>query len=290
MRNIHFAVMFGVEFEMDLFDHWSDYYLKCKFDSYHAILHSEYNDIPDEAVSRFRSKGFTTEIAPKMFHGNGILRKLILENYSKSLPPDDILVTADADEYQSYRVLHELDIVEQYGHIHNLGAAIPLPLNYRDLLESYDVLSGFLVDRYSDTLDASRGDPFLQYPYEECYTGNILKNAVPPQYCTKSVWPQTRRSKILAAPVKYDTAFSGSHCMLNVPADARIKEGLAVYHFAWRESARRKVAVKSYFSQENLSEIFDGDAPDQYKEELAKRDANFVFAENGKNKWFPKGE
>jgi hypothetical protein len=53
-----------------------------------------------------------------------------------------------------------------------------------------------------------------------------------------------------------------------VSSNARILPDQKVIHFAWRESARKKVAVKSYFSEKNLDEIFGNEIPEELHEQF----------------------
>jgi hypothetical protein len=185
--------------------------------------------------------GFGVETA-RGFHGRGLLRKFLMLDYVKSLPKDDILVTADADEFQQ--------------------GPDGKPLDYARLFQEYDYINGFMYDRYNDALLPCYEDPFAQYLYEEPYTGNILNNFTPPRF-QKSKWPHTRRTKILAARAGADISYDGSHCARSIEKDARVLDGCRVVHFAWREASRRKIAIKDYYHKENLEEIFEGDAPEE---------------------------
>lgn len=242
---IHFTCLYGVEYELDLLPWWGPYYANIKFDSYKIFLHKEIGEIDAKIISDFHNLGFSTEIVRES-HGNGVLRGEVLKHYVKSLPPDDFLVAADADEFQISLDSNTLP----YG-----------PPDYQELLTRYDVLSGFMIDRYSDALLECCMDPFLQYPFEEPHTGEILKSFSPP-FLRKTKWPPTRRTKILAARAGYNVSFDGSHCLLTIPQYARVLDGFKVLHFAWRESARRKIAIKSYYTEDNLKEVYDGNPPE----------------------------
>lgn len=236
--------MFGVEYDLDLFPFWARYYLDMKLDSYKVFLHKEDGKIGGDIKSEFKNAGFTIECIDGP-QSNGILRKLLLGYYASQLPPDDFLVTADADEFQRN---------PSYGNPET-------PPDYRRLLVNYDIITGFLVDRYSIRLEACHNDPFEQYPEEEPFTRDTYKNFTPP-FLRKTEWSQTRRNKILAAHCGDEVSYAGSHCLMSVPATARIAEDFRVMHFAWRDSAKAKLSVKTYFTPENLNEIYEGKVPE----------------------------
>lgn len=231
---IHFACLFGVDFETDILPYWLKHYAAMKFDSYKVFLHREKGRIDNTLQETFRNAGFTVECLTDLPHANGLLRMNAMENLAASLPADDFLVTADADEFTF--------------------------IDYREVLQEYDIVMGFLHDHHSDKLEACRMDPFVQYPDTEEFTGEIFKNFSPP-FLRNSKWAHTHRSKVLAARASVEVHFSGSHGLKEVPYDAKILNDIKVHHFAWRESARRKLAVKSYYYKENLDEIFDGNTP-----------------------------
>jgi hypothetical protein len=245
--NIHFASLFGVDFDMDLFPFWTQYYLSQEFDSYTVFLHRERGNVPLVFVEAFRGLGFEVELYTNCSHGNGFLRKYVFENFVKKLPPNDFIVTADADEFQ--RTPNDD------------------PPKYREILRNYDCMVGFMQDYYEENLNPCVMDPFLQYPFKEEFTKEVLKNFTPP-FLRASAWPLTRRTKILACPVSYKLAYMGSHCFYELGARTRILEDCHVAHFAWRESARLKTAVKTYYTKENLNEMFGGNVPEPIREKF----------------------
>lgn len=251
----HFAALIGVDYELDIFDHWANYYLDMRFDTYTIFLHREKGSIPNCLVKHVKDKGFMVECFDGS-HADGRLRGEVCRYHASKLPDNDFLITADGDEYQSCPGFP--------------GAVKEIPPNYRLLEKHFDLITGFMSDRWGDSLEESEGDPFIQYPYEETFTGDIQKNVVP-HFLNPDLWRQTRRTKILAARAGYKTGFEGSHLMSETPSNARIAEGFRVVHFAWRESARRKVAVKSYFTLENLDEVYGGRAPDELRNDLLRR-------------------
>jgi len=256
MPKIHFAALFGVDYELDLMYFWLSYYRDMNLDSYKVFLHREEGNIGNDIIRQFKMEGFNVECVGGP-QGNGMLRKVLLGHYASTLPEEDFLVTADADEFQS---CPRLNGCAGYGDYH-VGVVDPAPPDYRRLLEKYDCMTGFMTDRYADRLETGYKWPFAQYPFEEPFTREYLKAFTPP-YLRKTKWPETRRTKILAARCGYEVGYEGSHCAMSLPSNARIAEEFRVYHFAWRESARLKAVAKSYYTIENLSEIFGGKIPE----------------------------
>lgn len=265
---IHFASLFGVDYEQDFMHYWLRFYLDRSFNSYMIFLHREKGEVDPALVAEFRNHGFKVKTCGGP-QGNGKLRKLLLEDYAKTLPPEDFLVTADADEIQCVPSVCVPDTMMYGKDSYVIGQDEPDPIDYQVALSHYDILSGFMVDRFSFELEESslHENPFVQYPFEEPYTRDILKSFTP-FFLKKTSWPFTRRTKILAARAGSDCGYEGSHCMYSTAQTARVHEEYRVMHFAWRESARYKAVVKSYFSEANLNEIFGGEAPKECVEYL----------------------
>lgn len=238
---IHFACLFGVDYELDLMPYWVEHWASHHLDSYKVFLHRETGVIDSSIVDFFRKAGFSVECVGGP-HSNGLLRGAALGNHAANLPPEDFLVTADADEY----------------HL----------LNYHDILPGYDVVTGFLVDRYGMEMTACVKDPFEQYDHEEPFTREVIKNFTPP-FLRSTQWPYTMRTKILACRAGNDSTYMGSHCMKSISSDARILKDQKVYHFAWRKSAAEKAVVKSYYKKENVKEIFGLNVPEEYLKQFS---------------------
>jgi hypothetical protein len=243
---IHFAALLGVDYDMDLMPYWIPYYLDRKLDSYTIVLHREKGDIPAGIISDFKNAGFRTYCVNGPFN-HGSVRRFHLNNIAHNFNPSDMLVTADADEFQS------------------MPDGIPVlecePIEYRIAAKHYDILHGLHEDRYADTLDNCITDPFIQYPYVENYTGEYNKVIINP-FLSATTAPALWRTKILAAPAGMTVEYKGSHCVREVNTTDRILFGCRVIHFAWRESAARKLALKSYFSIESLKEVYGNKVPD----------------------------
>jgi len=60
MAAIHFAVLYGVDYELDLFPWWIEHYRNMRFDSYKVFLHREEGNIPDYVIDLFRKEGYET--------------------------------------------------------------------------------------------------------------------------------------------------------------------------------------------------------------------------------------
>lgn len=254
---IHFAAFYGVEYDMDLLPWWAPFYLDLRLDSYKLFLHQERGRIGKPLVSEFRNYGFSIKCIDGP-QGNGLLRKIVLASYASGLPPDDFLVVADADEFQAGTIpeFHENNF--------------PPSINYREKCGQFDILTGFLLDCFDPLakLVPCTCNPFKQYHVREEFTKEQLKIVIPP-FLGKTAWPPTRRSKVLAARAGHEVSYEGNHCMLDVPASAAIDPvQYPVFHFAWLESTKRKLAVKTYYSRENLKEIFEGKPPEESLEYL----------------------
>lgn len=251
--NIHFSAFFSSEYDIDIMPFWIEHYLKFQFDSYHVFLHRENGPPGSNIVEQFKFHGFKVTPVDGPY-GHGIAQKLHQGLYVDSLPKGDFFVVADADEFQGGPCASMFPAEDGFS----IGPAIPDFIYWRELLKHVDVVTGFMVDRFTHRLETCYINPFRQYPYQEHPANNILGNFSPP-YLRQTEWPYTRRTKVLAARVGYKVAFEGNHCLMEMPEGAQIAEGYQVYHFAWRASAKQKLIKKAYFTQENCREISGGD-------------------------------
>jgi hypothetical protein len=135
------------------------------------------------------------------------------------------------------------------------------PIDYRYQCRAYDILHGLHEDRFSNGLLPCRNDPFLEYTQIEEYTGEHIKQLKTPFIDVEHA-PVLIRTKILAAPAGASVEYKGSHCLKEVHVNQKILFGLKVIHFAWREGAVRKLALKSYFSIDNMKQVFNNKIPD----------------------------
>jgi hypothetical protein len=269
MSKIHFAALIGVDYELDIFNLWIQYYKRMKLDSYKIFLHKEYGTIADSIVNLVKDYNVDVECVGGS-QANGGLREEVCRYHASTLDKDDLFVTADGDEFQTVP-----------GGIEGVPAKKAVPPDYRLLEKHYDLISGFMVDRHAEALIPCTGDPFEQYPYEEPYTRDYQKSFIPP-FLGATIWLATRRTKVLAARAGYNVAYTGSHLTVDTASNARIAEDFRVVHFAWRESAAAKISVKAYFTIENLDEIFGGRAPDYYREQLLRKTPSYMEAEFAK--------
>jgi len=258
MTKFHFAAMIGVDFELDIFDHWIEYYKAMKFDSYKIFLHRQRGGIADSIIRLVRDYGVEVECVDGS-HADGRLRGELCKHHASKLDADDFFITADGDEYHTVP-----------GYVPGKPTLHPVAPDYRLLEKHYDMIMGFMVDRHADSLEVCTRNPFEQYPYEEEFTGDVQKT-VTPHFIRNENWHHTRRTKVLAARAGYDVAYEGSHLMRETPSNARIAEFFRVIHFAWRKSAAEKIAYKSYYTIENLDEIYGGRAPDDIREILLSK-------------------
>lgn len=248
MPKIHFACLYGVDYDMDLLLWWADYYLSMKLDSYTLFLNSQKHgyDVPKQIRDLFRGMGFRIHIVVGPVC-DGVLRNIVLGRYASTLPPEDMLVTADDDEFQcSQRCCPE-------------SRSTLEPPDYRSLEQSFDIITGFMQDRYGSRIEACRSDPLEQYPFEEPFTGKLRNNFIPP-FCSGE-WELLRRYKILACRAGYPVNFIGSHAMTEISSRARIVEEFKILHFCWREGSRSKMAEKTFFNAENLQDVYGGEVP-----------------------------
>lgn len=229
MTKIHFASLFSVDFDMDLISHWICHYIKFDFDSYHITLNTQRRNFEamDFAEKAFRSAGFTVSRNTGIFNA-GELRKNVMNLYRSSLYENDILITADSDEFQE------------------------LPSDFKYLAGKYDVTAGMLVDRYDDTLhNAETTIPIeSQYPY----SGDMEKIIMKEYKLDNSSWVKMNKNKIISSRVKIPVAFGGSHCVY--PDYLKIytvaPEIYNVFHYTWRNSIIERMCGKPYFSAANV--------------------------------------
>lgn len=234
---IHFAVFFGVDYDLDLFPYWQRYYRDMRLDSYTAFLHSEVS-VPHTTSKLFSDCGFNPVPVIDAYN-NGRLQGLILNEYASKLPEEDVLVVADADEFHCVP-----DTVSR--------ATAGNPPDYRELFEKYDIISGFLCDRYTEEgFTECNAYPFNQYPLEEPFNKFVFKNYAPP-FIENYSGPSLRRTKILASRCGYKVYRNGSHQMAEVPSEAAIDENYKVLHFAWRKGSENKMKIKSYYDKEAI--------------------------------------
>lgn len=234
-RKIHFISLFCIDYDMDLFDYWTDHYTQYGFDHYSVWLNSPKNNHDGllEASKKFEAKGFTVlEIidSSEQFL-DGRMRMKRMDAYHMSCDKNDMIVCADSDEF------------------HNITG------DYIHILHEYDVVMGKLVDRWGANLvDAVSGVPlYLQYPVKGNFEKVICTGMTPEQ---KNFWPFMKKEKILASRGDILPAYGGSHSVYEMPASGKICPNIFdVDHYTWRSTIIGRLAGKSYFIAPHIWEI-----------------------------------
>jgi len=235
---VHFAALYGVDYDMDLIHHWIDHYRAFHFDHYKVWVHSGRGDqgtdvarnVSTEALEIFREAGFN----PSIVHGefrDGSLRHGLMTSHASFLPAKDHLVTADSDEFHD------------------------MPPDYKEMIVDHDIIHGYMIDRYDDTLhDAIEGLPLMaQYPIE----GLVIRK-VCDMFGVQARCDNHFANKIMACRCGIPVNFIGSHCLVDSLRHGTFDPGLdvlrdqRVLHFTWRSTILDRMAGKSYFKAELL--------------------------------------
>ena len=270
---IHFVSFYGVDFDMDLLPYWCHWYRDRKFDSYTVFLHRYPDKVLEYDIEAFRLHGFDVRIAPCKPYTDGHIQKTILSPFASSLPQEDFLVVADADEFQC-------------------SPESILPINYRKALKEYDMLFGGLCDFYGNSLEECLTDPFLQYPHMEPNEGALQSSFTPPwmpgadaqalpgcltwSMKKDNPWPATRRTKILAARCGAGVDFSGSHGTLEGSTNIKVDFGYRVAHCPWIASVTKKMLAKSYYDTALCGRVGAGNEETLRERERLLREINSV--------------
>ena len=251
MSKIHFASLFGVDYDSDLILHWADHYLKHNLDSYTVWLHSARNDytLLEACASLFNRKGFRVFVVNQPGNNapvfkNGGLRTEYLSKFQCSLPYDDYLVVADSDEFQDVS-------------------------NYQWLFSDHEIIVGGLIDRYDTSLHDAQSDVSIeaQFPFEGSVETALL-TAMPMR--ERSYFPRTDRRKVLGCRADIPVEFSGSHRVMEVPAGARVAgDSISPYrdstddfnykvrHYCWRRSIFERMYGKTYYNSLHMNLVRD---------------------------------
>lgn len=239
MVKIHFASVVSVRYDLDLAYYWVRHYSGLNIDTFKVFLHEDNKEVNPSVIDFYRNNGYDVEVVGGPYT-DGLIRKIVLENYARNLPPDDFLVTADADEFQ-------------YGNCNpqHLGGST---IDYRRLEANFDIITGFLIDRYGTHLVNNCGDPVETYPLEEPWSRKFFNNFHPP-YLHLEKFPYMRRTKVLAARCGIPVAFVGSHGLDEGSSNYRIDENYKVLHYAWRQRSIEKMALKPYYKRDHLENM-----------------------------------
>lgn len=234
MSKIHFLALVAPEFDSDMLEHWTEYYISCKFDDYFVFLHSPIDSEGSDDLLHFTKRklaryGISTSIVKGEFN-TGALRAECFRMMMRDFDKDDTVVTADSDE------IHGID-----------------PSLYRGLIEQYDLLEGALVDRWggttaSPTLAKALPDISLelQYPHK----GNLEGSLLPGFFA--------QPTKILASRCRIEVDFTGSHNTVDIYNHLPLPRIAGIYevaHYRWRESILLRMALRGYYTVEHMLDV-----------------------------------
>jgi len=225
---IHFAALFGIDYDSDLVSHWIEYYREFEYDSYTVWLHTfqNINEVTRWRIQqRFLDAGFGVSWASGQFN-NGELRARVMRHHASLLPTQDYLVTADSDEF------HEVKCA---------------PKEFKALIRQYDAVEGYLVDCWGETLvDAKPGVALKdQYPHE-----GVFREAAAIQCADATI----NRRKIIACKNTFEVNFIGSH-MIQRGGVAHVPSRLRVLHYTYRSSILDRMGGKDYFHAKDLWDV-----------------------------------
>lgn len=223
---IHFASLFCIDYDMDLFPFWSAHYRNFHYDSYTVFLHTNH-ELTNEACRRymdqFEAAGFNASWVFGPFK-DGDLRERMIGHFQQKLSPADYFVTADSDEF------HEVTDADEF----------------RALMLSHDMIEGYLVDAWGERLvDADLSRPLKeQYPHE----GNVKEAGG----IEGQIHPNRR--KILACRAGIPINHIGAHCPNERFKQFTFPRRFRVLHYTFRSSFLWRMYGKNYFrSQDMLS-------------------------------------
>jgi hypothetical protein len=233
---IHFASLFCVDYDMDLMVPWTLHYLGMNLDSYTIFLHSPSGDnaAMRQAEAWFKLKGMRPLVTIGPFN-DGELRRGVLKPLAESLDKNDLLVTADSDEFQ-----------QTDGFLYG----------------KYDMTVGTMIDCYDKTLhDVGKipGEngfiPALpeQYPLRDNVQELIIKTL---PGAAQRFWPRVNRNKICCAKACLPVAYGGSHALYpddnGILPQVNTSPGIEIHHYCWRGSMLRRMAGKHYYDAASM--------------------------------------
>lgn len=222
---IAFVNLIDPGLDYDLLPFWVAHYANAQIDRFVMFLHRkprENDEECDQAASLFRNAGWEVSEAQGDF-SCGALQKTCIDRIRDTLGPDDIVVTADSDEF------HDLS-------------------DYRQRMESCDLITGTLIDRWDSTLHkALAGTPLsVQYPlrgdiYQACVRHYDLDPSNP-QWAVP-----VNQTKVLAYRNRVPVRAQGSHNHPSLRESFKEEGGHAVEHYSWRTGFAGRMAQKGYF-------------------------------------------
>lgn len=226
---IHLVTLFSIDLDADLIPHFIEHYKALELDSYTCFLNSSARTDKDFAKAcqiTFESSGFDVVPIEKPFQ-QMTLRKHLFDDFKKTLPKQDFLLTVDSDELQMW------------------------PQRPREMVETYDLFQGDLIDCYDDRLKyALPGVPLdKQFPRQSSrLESTIYKN------CLTSL--RLNYNKILMAKNTHNICYLGSHGLIDpISPTINMYSGMIVEHYRWRKSIYNRLASKNYYKLEHKQAI-----------------------------------
>ena len=236
-----FAALFRADYDIDILEHWIHHYLNFDFDGYRVYLHvvPENVSVTRDAMLMLMEHGFEVFTVEGDFN-NGELRQTCLNSFRCSLEKDDMLITADSDEF------HAID-----------------PQTYKSSLIQYDCIAGTLIDRYDTTLhDAVKNIPLpVQYPIEGQVFDTMMKKhfGVLTQAQRDNLWPPVICNKVMASKAKYSVSLGGSHGVVCNEFEKPVINDVPfpVHHYTWRKSLIERMCGKTYYTAAHIWYVND---------------------------------
>lgn len=226
---IHFASLFCVDYDVELFPHWLEHYNAFPLETKKIFLHSPSGDVDaiQQVREACRAHGWKTAQVKGTFR-DGLLRKFVLEQHRKTLPPNHWLMVADSDEFQVW----------------------PSVQTVKDQLAGFDVILGELLDAFNTTLPASVDpDVPLHVQFPHLFAG-----------IEKELFPKLgiNYNKICAARAGIPVCFIGSHDVLaNAKKTYRTRGTIPVHHFKWRKTVVDRLKGKTYYNKQMVEAVGD---------------------------------
>jgi hypothetical protein len=209
--------------DKDLIPHWIEFYERLNLDSYNVVLHTPSTRMMDMnyAVKYFKRHEWNVAFTGEPF--NNDIRYKVIQPLINQLPPDDMVLYPDSDEFQEWPGM-------------NPRAFVP---------DNFDAVRGRLVDRFD--LKLKDADPYTplddQYPFEALDIENQWLEAFGNDNLK-------RYDKICAAKAKYKVALQGLHDLLTENPSIYMRGILKVHHFKWRTNYIERMKTKWYTNTE----------------------------------------
>ena len=222
---IHFVALVSVQNDADLLPYFLEHYDNLGLDNNCIFLHdgndAEDNELCGKAVTEM---GFKLRHIPQSSSfGQGELRRVLMDNFTKVMNPEDYLLTANADEFQ---IWHE-----------------PPQLA---LEEGFDMVVGRLEDRFNDALT----------PIEE---GATLEASFPISHphLSKVLFPKKPRlrDKIVMAKAKIQVDYRKSISLDVKMNGIRVTGEVPILHYKWRDGIFDRLRTRTDYTREEILNI-----------------------------------